>query len=294
MEKGCYTILIFPGAHGNLWKVRIPYYVACGVAALSILGLLAAVALGASYARMLWKVSNYNTLRSQRSALQTQYRRLENKATVANAKLDSLQSLAQEVALTYGFGSNRRLRFPLAVLNLATQSNSTLNAGYQASFYAFNVMRAAATNPRTDSTALNFVSLIDPDPHSLPSIWPVHGEITDGFGEGADPLNGEEAFHPGVDIAAPIGTPVEAAGDGLVVQAGWEAGYGNCILIDHGDGISTRYAHLEKILVVVGEQVKRGEVIGKVGMTGRTTGPHLHYEVRIHDTPVNPVRFLPG
>ncbi len=294
MEKNSYTILIFPGAHGRLRKVQIPYYVAYLVAGVSLVGMLGAAGVAASYARMLWKVANYNDLRTRSAALETQYRQLENKATVANAKLDSLQSLAEEVALSYGFGSTRRLRFPLAVLNLAAQSNSTLDASYRASLYAFNVMKAAAANPEIDAKGLHFVPAMAPYLHSLPSIWPVRGEITDGFGESTDPFSGGEAFHPGVDIAAPAGTAVEAAGDGLVIQAGWESGYGNCILIDHGGGITTRYAHLSKILVVVGEQVKRGEVIGDVGMTGRATGPHLHYEVRIHDTPVNPAQFLPG
>jgi murein DD-endopeptidase MepM/ murein hydrolase activator NlpD len=294
MEKNSYTVLIFPGAHGKLRKVQIPYYVAYFVVTFSILGLLAAVGMAASYARMLWKVANYNDLRSQSAALQTQYRHLENKATLANAKLNSLQSLAEEVAMSYGFGSNRRLRFPLAVLNLAAQSNSTVDASYRASLYAFNAMKTAATDPEIGAQGLNFVPAAAPYLRSLPSIWPVRGEITNGFGDSADPFSGAEAFHPGVDIAAPMGTPVEATANGLVIQAGWETGYGNTILIDHGDGITTRYGHLSKILVVVGEQVKRGEVIGAVGMTGRATGPHLHYEVRIHDTPVNPARFLPS
>ncbi len=294
MEKNSYTILIFPGVHGKLRKVQIPYYVGHLVVVVGLLGLIAAVSVAASYARMLWKVANYNNLRSQSAALKTQYRKLENKATVTSAKLDSLQSLAKEVALSYGFGSQRRLRFPLAALNLAAQSNSTLDASYQAALYTFDAMKAAAADSGMGATAMGFRLFSTVSPDALPSIWPVKGEITDGFGDGTDPFSGEEAFHPGIDIAAPSGTPVEAAGDGLVVEAGWESGYGNCILIDHGDGITTRYAHLSKILVVVGEQVKRGEVIGAVGMTGRATGPHLHYEVRIHDTPVNPVRFLPG
>ena len=97
-----------------------------------------------------------------------------------------------------------------------------------------------------------------------------------------------------MDIADPYGTDVVATGDGLVIEAEPDAGYGRSILIDHGDGITTRYAHLSRIFVVVGEQVKQGEIIGAIGTSGRTTGPHLHYEVRIHGTPVNPGRFLHG
>jgi len=126
----------------------------------------------------------------------------------------------------------------------------------------------------------------------VPSLWPVHGQITAGFGQRQDPFSGEGAFHTGVDICAPLGTHVDASADGIVVQAGPESGYGNEILIDHGSGMTTKYGHLSKIFVVVGQEIKRGQVIGAVGMTGKTTGPHLHYEVIVNDTPVNPTQYL--
>jgi murein DD-endopeptidase MepM/ murein hydrolase activator NlpD len=91
-----------------------------------------------------------------------------------------------------------------------------------------------------------------------------------------------------------VGTPVEATAEGIVLAAGADAGYGNSILIDHGSGITTRYGHLSRINVVVGQEIKRGQVIGAVGVTGKTTGPHLHYEVHVQDTPVNPAKYLRG
>ena len=109
-----------------------------------------------------------------------------------------------------------------------------------------------------------------------------------------DPLSGEGAFHAGVDISAPSGTEVESPADGIVVLAERESGYGNEIRVDHGAGITTRYGHLSKIYVVLGQQVERGQIIGTVGATGRTTGPHLHYEVRVRQTPVNPLKYLRG
>jgi murein DD-endopeptidase MepM/ murein hydrolase activator NlpD len=109
-----------------------------------------------------------------------------------------------------------------------------------------------------------------------------------------DPFTGEGAFHAGIDIAAPSGTQVKAAADGILFHAGPDAGYGNEILLDHGYGITTKYGHLSATYVVVGQEVKRGQVIGTVGMTGRTTGPHLHYEVRVHETPVNPAKYMRG
>lgn len=294
MAKKFYTFLIFPGAHGNLHKIQLPFYFVHVVLAFSIIGIMTVAMLASSYARMLLKVSNYNSLRTEREALKSQNRTLEDVVHQTNAKLDSLQSLAAEVALTYGFGEARRPRFPEAVLALATQSNSSVESSYRASLYAFNLIKRASTNPQGDSLAMGMFTQPRLDRTSLPSIWPVRGQLTAGFGQRMDPFSGEGAFHAGVDISSRYGVRVEAAADGIVFQASREAGYGNEVLIDHGYGITTKYGHLSKIFVVVGQEVKRGQVIGAVGMTGKATGPHLHYEVIVHGTPVNPAKYLRG
>jgi murein DD-endopeptidase MepM/ murein hydrolase activator NlpD len=129
----------------------------------------------------------------------------------------------------------------------------------------------------------------------VPSIWPVDGESTDSFGVRGNPFgSGGSEFHAGQDIAAPRGTPVLAAADGIVVQSGWQNGYGQTVVIDHGNGLTTRYGHLSKVGVVAGQELKRGDELGQVGSTGRSTGPHLHYEVRIGDVPVSPLHYLPA
>jgi murein DD-endopeptidase MepM/ murein hydrolase activator NlpD len=294
MEKKFYTFLVFPGAHGKLRKIQLPFYVVHLVLAFSVVGIMTVAALASSYARMLLKVSNYNALRTEREALKTQNRTLENVVTQTNAKLDSLQSLAAEVALTYGFGEARRPRFPGAMLALATTSNSTVESSYRASLYAFNLIRRASPDPPHDPMARGMFPSPGLDRGAMPSIWPVRGQITAGFGQRMDPFSGEGMFHAGVDISVPYGTGVEAAAEGIVLEADPVAGYGNEILLDHGYGITTKYGHLSKIYVVVGQVVKRGQLIGAVGMTGKTTGPHLHYEVIVQDTPVNPTRYLPG
>ena len=294
MEKKFYTFLIFPGAHGKLRRIQLPFYMVHLVLAFSVVGLVTFAALANSYARMLLKVSNYNSLRTEREALKTQYRTLEGVIDQTNTKLDSLQSLATEVALTYGFGGARRPRFPQALLSLATQNNTTLESSYHASLYAFNLLKATGHNSPFDLSARGVFSYPLFDRTTIPSIWPVRGQITSGFGQRMDPLSGEGAFHSGLDISAPAGTKVESAADGIVVNAGRDSGYGNEILIDHGYGITTKYGHLSGIEVVVGQEVKMGQVIGAVGTTGKTTGPHLHYEVLVQETPVNPSRYLRG
>jgi murein DD-endopeptidase MepM/ murein hydrolase activator NlpD len=127
-----------------------------------------------------------------------------------------------------------------------------------------------------------------------PSIWPVYGTTTDSFGARRDPFGGSSfEFHSGHDISAPWGAPVVAAGSGTIKFAGWQNGYGNTVDIDHGNGLTTRYGHMSRLNVVEGELVKRGDLIGRVGSTGRSTGPHLHYEVRKNDHPVDPRKYLP-
>lgn len=129
---------------------------------------------------------------------------------------------------------------------------------------------------------------------AIPSDKPVNTAVfTSGFGERHDPFGHGIGFHPGIDLAAPTGTQIHATADGTVVAAGWNnGGYGNMVELDHGKGIHTRYGHMSRVLVSVGEAVKRGAVIGLVGSTGHSTGSHLHYEVRIDDRPVNPMPFM--
>ena len=125
-----------------------------------------------------------------------------------------------------------------------------------------------------------------------PSLWPIMGRITSSFGEREDPFNGEGAFHAGVDISGSFGEGVRAAADGTVEYASMATGYGREVLLKHANGIETLYGHLSGFAVTPGQEVRRGQIIGYVGLSGRTTGPHLHYEVRIHNTPVNPYRYL--
>lgn len=127
---------------------------------------------------------------------------------------------------------------------------------------------------------------------STPSIWPARGWVTSDFGQRLDPYTAERVMHQGLDIAAPHGKEVFAPSDGTVVFAGLEGGYGNVIVIDHGYGIKTRYGHLSRLMVKAGDHIKRGSLIAAVGNTGRSTGPHLHYEVRVNGIPQNPRKFI--
>jgi murein DD-endopeptidase MepM/ murein hydrolase activator NlpD len=127
---------------------------------------------------------------------------------------------------------------------------------------------------------------------STPSVWPVRGWVTSHFGVRTSPFSGIQKFHEGMDIAAQTGTPVMAPADGVVVKAGFGTGYGNLVEISHGYGMKTLFAHNSRLNVKAGQRVRRGDIVAYVGDSGSSTGPHLHYEVKVNGLPVNPVKYL--
>ncbi len=127
---------------------------------------------------------------------------------------------------------------------------------------------------------------------ATPTIWPVRGWVTSSFGQRVSPFTGEMQMHRGMDICARPGTPVKATANGVVIFSGWKTEYGKSVVLDHGYGLKTQYAHMSKIYVRNGKRIKRGTIVGTVGNTGRSTGPHLHYEVRLKNVAVNPKAYL--
>jgi murein DD-endopeptidase MepM/ murein hydrolase activator NlpD len=128
--------------------------------------------------------------------------------------------------------------------------------------------------------------------NATPSIWPTAGWLTSSFGGRVDPFTGGRDYHAGLDISADNGKPVRATADGTIGEAGWSGNYGNMVLVRHRFGLETRYGHLSRLSVAPGQTVRRGDLLGFVGSTGRSTSPHLHYEVLLNGQPVNPLRFL--
>ena len=136
------------------------------------------------------------------------------------------------------------------------------------------------------------VSRVEALANATPSIWPAVGWLTDSFGSRLNPVTGQQRPHEGLDISGDRGDPVFAAAEGTVQSAGWSGDFGNLIVVAHEFGLVTRYAHLSKISVKPGDYVTRGQSIGQIGATGRTTGPHLHYEVWANGKPINPLSLL--
>jgi murein DD-endopeptidase MepM/ murein hydrolase activator NlpD len=289
LRKRFYILFVARDAEGQLRKIPIPIHYLYVFIAGALIGMLTITGMAGSYTRMLWKVSSFNQLRSEKTALQTRYAQLEQVNHEKDIQVASLGSIANDVSVIYGLKPNRKLLNAVEGPVKAEEVTYSINQLYA-------LRNSAMTGAATAAMGMGLTheaSLSDwVTATSAPTIWPVIGPITGAFGERIDPFNGEGAFHSGVDISCHYGQPVLAPADGTVTYADYYNGYGRMLQIDHGNGISTRYGHLAGFAVSDRQSVRRGEVIAYVGLTGRSTGPHLHYEVRIHDTPVNPHKFL--
>jgi murein DD-endopeptidase MepM/ murein hydrolase activator NlpD len=289
LRRRFYILFVARGDDGQLRKIHIPVHYVYVLAIGAAIGILSLTGIASSYSRMLLKVSSYNQLRREKEELTHRYTQLEQVAREKDIQVASLGSLASEVSALYGLKSDPILagaaeqNFQNAQVNssidqLYALKNSALSGAATVGI-SMGMTRAATT---ADWARLN----------AAPNLWPVEGHVTGSFGERIDPFNGEGAFHSGVDISTGFGTPVIAPADGTVVFADFLGGYGRAIVIDHGHGITTRFGHLANFAVIAGQRIQRGDTIGYVGLSGRSTGPHLHYEVRINDTPVNPYKYL--
>jgi murein DD-endopeptidase MepM/ murein hydrolase activator NlpD len=246
--------------------------------------------LARSYVRMLFKATSYNQLLAENKDLKSRYTHLEQVAKERDMQVASLGSLASEVSSLYGLK-------PDPVLIQAAASDHVDGPQVSSSLDRLYTLKDAALSGATTvglslGMTRNVTTADWVRANSAPSLWPVEGQVTGSFGERIDPFNGEGAFHSGIDIGAMIGQPVIAPADGVVEYAEFMGGYGRAVIIDHGHGISTRYGHLKGFAVFPGQHIHRGDTIAFVGDSGRSTGPHLHYEVRINDVPVNPRKYL--
>jgi murein DD-endopeptidase MepM/ murein hydrolase activator NlpD len=285
--KPSYTFFIASNATGGMRRVRLPWYVLHLVVLLAIVGGITVAAGMGSYSRMLWKATSYNSLRREQDNLKQQYVQLQTQVKDTNQRLNSLQSLAGEVAMAYGITRFRQTPFGL------TDSAPEPDADFQNSVDEFSYLQKNATAVAMSSAGMRLLPAAQLSTLGIiPSLWPVVGQITGHFGERLDPFSGEGAFHAGLDIASHYGDEVRATADGVIEEVDQRAGYGRLIVIDHGFGVTTWYGHLSGFNVQGGMRVKSGDVIGYEGDSGRSTGPHLHYEVRIYNTPVNPWRYL--
>lgn len=324
-----YIVYVTRGEDGTVERVSIPMrYVYVFVVA-AITGMFTFAGMAGSYTRMLVKAEGVNRLRDQLALSRRDYAHLEKATHEKDIQVASLGSLASEVSAIYGLTAGRLnlahgLKFrraakpgaapaidvaagaesakaPLKGTTMAFSDDSYYKS--MDTFYALKRTAAAGLAAPPQGLVPNFgirselgdLARFDTASGSnIPDMWPILGPINSGFGQREDPVIGLGVgeFHKGVDIGSPDGTPVHAPADGLIVKAGPGSGYGREIALDHGNGITTVYGHLQGYNVVAGQQVVKGQVIGFVGHSGRTTGSHLHYEVQVRGTAVNPHKYL--
>lgn len=306
LRKRYYILFVARDEEGRVRKIPLPLHYAYGFVAAAIVGAFTIVGLAGSYTRMLLKTESYNQVRQERETLRKDYRQMAQIAHDRSVQVASLGALANEVTTLYGLRQNKMTPGAKteSVADAATaptpaslaQADELSQQQVSHSIDQFYALRSDALSGRvaralegglTPDFSGDWTALAD-----APSLWPIEGRVASSFGEREDPINGEGAFHSGIDIDAPYGTPVRAAADGDVSGASMGAGYGREVVLDHGHDVATVYGHLSAIAVLAGEHVSRGQVIGYVGQTGRATGPHLHYEVRVHNVPVNPHKYL--
>jgi murein DD-endopeptidase MepM/ murein hydrolase activator NlpD len=279
MKQHYFVVVLAHSLHGRLRRIHVPHHALYVVLGLALLGSVSLFGAVSSYVRMALKVSNYNTLRSEVATLRNQYKELERQNTQKEEQLVSLQVMASEVSMALGL--KQRLEGADDI-----SAEGALIPSYDESIEEYNFLKAASFSRGQRSYARAYQKNV------VPSMWPVNGQITSRFGDRSDPLSGEGGFHAGIDLTATTGTPVHAAAEGIVTVAQYNGRYGRAVLVDHGGGMTTLYAHLSNFEIVPGEEVRRGQLIGHSGASGRVSGPHLHFEVRQGGSPVNPARYL--
>jgi murein DD-endopeptidase MepM/ murein hydrolase activator NlpD len=299
-NKRHYILFVSRDADGRVRKVPLPLFYVYGFVIAALVGTFTIVGLAGSYTRMLLKTESFNQMREEREELRKNYKQMAQIAHERDVQVASLGALANEVTALYGL---RKKTVTPATQVAATPTPAAIaladNPDQQQvkqSIDQFYDLRTQAMSGRlTRALEVGWTPTYTGDWAELadaPSLWPIEGRVTSSFGQRMDPFNGEGAFHSGIDISAAYGTPVHATADGEVMAAGLGAGYGREITLDHGHDVWSIYGHLSAVAVLPGQHVTRGQIIGYVGQSGRATGPHLHYEVRVHKVPVNPHKYL--
>jgi murein DD-endopeptidase MepM/ murein hydrolase activator NlpD len=300
-KKKYYTFMFVPGSTARVRTLKISRSVLATVL-LSLAGVLVL---------SVYLVCKYSDVKGQARELQSMREELmQQKAQVQNYALNLIdykrqmfliRDLDTKLRRALSLGPRDKAQQLLGIggpdelglENLATIGEKKQGEALREMHQEVTQLREAASKQETSlHTLIEYFEEKRSLSASTPSVWPVRGWVTSPFGNRISPLSGERQFHAGIDIMAEIGTPVVAPADGMVIKAGFEAGYGNMVELSHGYGLRTVFGHSSRLNVKAGQHVKRGDIIAYVGDTGSSTGPHLHYEVRLNSLPVNPDRYL--
>ena len=306
MQKDAYTIVVFPGSTGSPKRIQLSKKSA-KIALISLLFL--SLSFGGAGIYFINQYLNYkdgqvelSSLKRQEKIQKTQIDKFSKQVRSFETEMSRLESFEKKLRIITSFENSPK----------NNQGHLGVGGPYGLSSHSFTTSLEKETESMLDRLSgdlgiltnqikMRQFSFQELDEYlknqksllaSTPSIWPTRGWVTSGFGYRKSPFTGLPEKHEGLDIAARLGSEVRSTADGKVILAGRENGYGNMVEIDHGYGVLTRYGHNSKNLVKVGDKVKRGQVIALIGSTGRSTGPHVHYEVMVNGIPVSPRNYI--
>ena len=303
-----YSVIIIPKDHAKVrrWQISRRRILSVLILTGSFFTFVAAVAAGFVYYRgeyvktadLRARGEQYETERSQLISRVGELEKVVQKTEELASKLETVAGLTNK-QIKIGLGpveGGGKQGMHLASVNLEEAKKSP-EIYDETSLKVINLKSVDLQEQAEDiANRLDQVFHVKRDPtyfwSSMPTVWPVAGWITSDFGMRRSPMTGARQLHSGLDIAAPYGASITAPGDGVVTFSGQHGGYGRAVIIDHGYGVATVFGHTSQLLVKQGDQVKRGMVIAKVGSSGRSTGPHLHYEVLVDGVPTNPMQYI--
>ncbi len=295
-----FTLIVVPDHHAEVKRFRLQTRWVARLAAVVLALVIGAVGMSVHYAAVVGDAKENPTLRDENLRLKAELGALREQLDHIGSTLDRVERFDQKLrAITLLSDPQRNLAMgptePEEKLGATDNQFVRNKPAEQPRALAEKLDKLSAEAVRQEQSLQELQAYFQ-DQKSLlastPSVWPVRGLITSDFGVRADPYTADRVLHAGLDIGGEHGKEVIAPSDGTVVFAGLEGGYGNVLVVDHGYGIKTRYGHLAWFKVKPGEKVKRGQTLAGVGNTGRSTGPHLHYEVRVNGIAQNPRKFI--
>ena len=278
LKKRLYTFIVASHADAKLWRFSLPYPVLLAIGVFALIGVFTAGVAAFHYGSMVLKVVDYSHLLAENDSFRSQNHDYRIRTAQMGEKIDFLETTARKLMVLSGMNSDKNVGGIGGYSKDSFKEPLPASAGTPESIdrYTQN-LSALEERYRNLDDVISQRALVE---SANPNIMPLRGYVTGGFGRRTDPFNGAvRDMHTGLDISAPYGTKVYSPADGTVIFAGGREGYGNLVVIDHKFGYTTRYGHLSKFNIQVGQRVSRHDVIGYVGTTGRTTGPHLHFEI---------------
>jgi len=301
LRKKTHTLIVVPDDDSPVKRYRVPRRLLVQVGAMAAFALGLLVAACAHYLQVARDAAENRILRDENLSLRGQLKMVRQRVDHIGTTLDRVERFDQKLrALTLGPDSERGLAIgptspPPEVPSVPTPPVARASSSDNPRVLSSRLDKLSVAANRQEQSLQELTEYFQDQKSllaSVPSVWPARGWVTSDFGQRLDPYTADRMMHAGMDIAAEPGKPIYAPSNGTVTFAGPEGNYGNVIVLDHGYGIKTRFGHLAEMLVKPGDRVKRGEQVGSVGNTGRSTGPHVHYEVRMNNAPVNPWRYM--